>query len=522
MAIVKNPILRGFNPDPAIVRAGEDYYIATSTFEWFPGVQIHHSKDLIHWELVAHPLNRVSQLNLLGVPDSGGVWAPCLTYCDGLFYLVYTNVISRSGSLKDTHNYVVTCDRVDGDWSEPVFLNSFGFDPSLFHDDDGRKWVVTMETDFRKGVRFAGILLQEYDPAAKKCIGPVTKIFGNTALGKTEGPHLYKINGYYYLMMAEGGTGYGHAVTVARSRNIEGPYEVDPCNPMLTAADKPEQYLQRTGHASMVQTPKGDWYMVHLCGRPLAGRRCVLGRETALQSVVFTEDGWIRMADGTNAAQSQLEIPGDGQQDGLTKTRVTFDAKGLDINFQTLRVPFAEFGTLTERPGYLRLYGRESGRSHHVQAMVARRQQAFAFTAETVVEFEPEYFKEMAGLIYYYNTDNYYFLRFTHDQEVGRCIALLCSDCGELSERPEGYIPANGHNKVWMRLAVDHEVARFYYSLDGQQYQPVGGDLDATILSDEYAQPSAFTGAFVGMTVWDMSGFQKPADFGYFLYEEQE
>ena len=159
---IKNPILRGFNPDPSIIRVGEAYYIATSTFEWFPGVQIHRSYDLVHWELLTHPLRRISQLDMRGVPDSCGVWAPCLSYHEGTFYLVYSNVKSFDGVWKDTPNYLVTTEDIEGDWSEPIFLSASGFDGSLFHDDDGRKWFTSMLTDHRNGKFFGGIILQEY------------------------------------------------------------------------------------------------------------------------------------------------------------------------------------------------------------------------------------------------------------------------------------------------------------------------------------------------------------------------
>ena len=195
---IHNPILRGFNPDPSIVRVGDDYYIATSTFEWFPGVQIHHSRDLAHWRLAARPLTRPSQLDMRGDPDSCGVWAPCLTHADGRFYLVYTDVkrygrtttAGASGaSLRDFHNYLVTSTRIDGEWSDPVYLNSSGFDPSLFHDDDGRKYLVNMLWDHRPGQnRFAGIVLQEYSPAEGRLIGERRNIFTGTALGLTEAP----------------------------------------------------------------------------------------------------------------------------------------------------------------------------------------------------------------------------------------------------------------------------------------------------------------------------------------------
>jgi xylan 1,4-beta-xylosidase len=257
--IIKNPILPGFNPDPSILRVGDDYYIATSTFEWFPGVQIHHSRDLIHWRLLTRPLNRPSQLNMLGDADSCGVWAPCLTYADGLFWLIYTDVkrfgrssmaVASGASLRDFHNYLVTSPTIDGEWSDPVYLNSSGFDPSLFHDEDGRKYLVNMRWDYRPGFnKFSGIVLQEYSHDQRKLVGPVHCIFRGTSLGFTEGPHLYKRDGYYHLLTAEGGTNFGHAVTMARSRELTGPYELHPDAQVLTSRNRPDVELQRAGHA---------------------------------------------------------------------------------------------------------------------------------------------------------------------------------------------------------------------------------------------------------------------------------
>src|SRR2546423_795797 len=190
---IQNPILKGFNPDPSIVRVGDDYYIATSTFEWFPGVQIHHSRDLVNWRLLTRPLSRASQLNMLGDPDSCGIWAPCLSHDAGLFYLIYTDVkrygrtsqpSAAGAALRDVHNYLVTSPTIDGDWSDPIYLNSSGFDPSLFHDDDGRKYLVNMLWDHRPGYnRFGGIVLQEYSPAERRLIGERQTIFAGTPIG---------------------------------------------------------------------------------------------------------------------------------------------------------------------------------------------------------------------------------------------------------------------------------------------------------------------------------------------------
>ena len=174
--MIRNPILPGFNPDPSICRVGNDYYIATSTFEWYPGVQIHHSTDLVNWKLIGRPLNRASQLDMRGNPDSCGIWAPCLSYADSVFWLVYTDVKRYDGNFKDSHNYIVTAPGITGPWSEPVYVNSSGFDPTLFHDDDGRKWFLNMVWNYRtesvggnpKTPAFDGILLQEWDAKSGK------------------------------------------------------------------------------------------------------------------------------------------------------------------------------------------------------------------------------------------------------------------------------------------------------------------------------------------------------------------
>jgi xylan 1,4-beta-xylosidase len=404
---IQNPILPGFNPDPSIVRVNDDYYIATSTFEWFPGVAIHHSKDLVNWELTGYALNSTKYIDLLGNPTSGGVWAPCLTYSNGLFYLVYSDVKNHRGPYKDVHNYLITAKNIKGPWSQPVYLNSSGFDASIFHDDDGKKWLLNMLWDYRdRAKRFAGILIQEYDPKAKKLIGPIKNIFKGTELGVTEGPHIYKLNGYYYLMTAEGGTGPNHAVTLARSKNLFGPYEVGPDNPVLTSRDKPQLELQRAGHASLVETQNGQWYIAHLCSRPIPKpekpeRRSVLGRETALQKVKWCDDGWLRLENGGNNPQVNVPAPGLPPHPFKPEPiRDEFSSKTLNLHFNTLRVPPDEsWLSLSLRPGWLRIYGRESLGSKSRQSMVARRLSSLNCIAQTCVEFEPQTFQQAAGLI---------------------------------------------------------------------------------------------------------------------------
>jgi xylan 1,4-beta-xylosidase len=564
--IIRNPILPGFNPDPSIVRVGDDYYIATSTFEWFPGVQIHHSRDLVRWRLLTRPLNRASQLNMLGDPDSCGVWAPCLSYSDGLFWLIYTDVkrfgrasvAGASGSsMRDFHNYLVTSPTIDGEWSDPVYLNSSGFDPSLFH-DDGRKYLLNMLWDHRPGHnRFAGIVLQEYSTSERKLIGTRTKIFQGTDLGFTEAPHLYKRDGWYYLLTAEGGTNWNHAVTMARSRQLTGPYELHPDTYIMSARQRPDSELQRAGHASLVETRSAETYMAYLVGRPLRNRgRCTLGRETAIQKMVWGEDGWLRTLDGQGIPSTETPAPGlpapkncaaadasplhlkseilepthvaSDSSEPNALCRYDFDSTQLPIHFQWLRTPYPkELFSLTARPGFLRLLGRETLGSQFRQALVARRQQAHCFSAFTVIEFEPEHFQQLAGLVCYYNSTKFHYLYLSHDEAVGKHLRVM--SCAPDSMQADAFTPPVAiptGKAVQLRVEVDRERLQFAYCVDGvdADWRWLPQQFDASILSDECLAPGQahFTGAFVGMACQDMAGTALPADFDFFEYRGRD
>ena len=530
---IRNPILPGFNPDPSICRVGEDYYIAVSTFEWFPGVQIYHSRDLANWRLNCRPLNRAPQLDMRGNPDSCGVWAPCLSYSDGLFWLVYTDVKRKSGAFKDAHNYIVTAPDIEGPWSDPVYTNSSGFDPSLFHDDDGRKWYVNLIWDHRgRPSRFGGIVLQEYDPVQKKLVGPVSNIFRGSSLGLSEGPHLYKRNGWYYLLTAEGGTGYTHAVTMARSRSLTGPYELHPDTHVLTSRFHPDSVLQRGGHGDLVETQDGETFMVHLCSRPFDGLyRSVLGRETAIQKCIWGDDDWLRLDGEKFVPQEMVPAltlpPHPFPEDAI---RYTFSAdKGLPDALQWLRSPKPErLFSMTDRPGFLRLFGRESIGSWFEQSLVARRQTDVCYDAETELEYAPGSYQQMAGLIAYYNRFAYHFLGVSHDEKGGRSLQIyscngLWPDGQTLLGLDEPVSLAEG--PVRLRAEVRRLALRFLYWKDGDWHR-IGPVLDYSALSDEagegerssFTDVGNFTGAFVGMAAYDLSGSACPADFAYFDY----
>jgi xylan 1,4-beta-xylosidase len=564
---IHNPILTGFFPDPSICRVGGDYYIANSSFEWFPGVPLHHSKDLMNWNFIGHALTRKSQLDLRGVPDSAGVWAPSLSYADGQFWLIYTNLrnTGMGRPFKDLEIFLTTATDITGPWSEPVELNSVGFDPSLFHDEDGRKWLVNMQWDFRKGRhRFAGIVIQEFDPKLQKLVGPQTKILDKPGI-LTEGPNLYQRDGWYYLMLAEGGTGWNHGISMARSRNLLGPYELDPQPSVLTSRDVAMLPLQKAGHGELVATPAGEWFLAHLASRPLktsaprnaaspdksasaeahAGDRCVLGRETCLQHVEW-RDGWLRLASGGTMPKVSVELSGDRQvlecasplalSDGSTReesgsglpqsktlsqgSRDDFDWSELELPWSSLRVPADEsWLSLTERLGWLRLRGRDSLHSLFDQTLVARRVQHFQFTVETCLEFSPENFMQSAGLICYYDTRTHFYLRATHGDSRGKILGVVLTDDGAYDELADSEVVINDWKQTFLRVEVDRTKLQFSASPDGNHWQNIGPVLDASKLSDDYGTGLHFTGAMVGLCAQDVSGARAVADFDYFDYQ---
>ncbi len=522
MRTIKNPVLTGFNPDPSIVRVEDDYFIATSTFEWYPGVQISHSRDLVNWRVVSRPLSRYSQLDLRGRPTSGGIWAPALSYADGLFYLIYTDVRRWIGSFKDVRNFLVTAPSIEGPWSEPIHLNNSGFDPSLFHDEDGRKWLLNMIWDHRfERNSFGGILLQEYDPERRALVGTAQNVFAGTATGLVEGPHLYKKDGWYYLLTAEGGTFATHAETVARSRKIEGPYEVMPGNPLISSSRNPELRLQSAGHGALVQHRDGSWAFAHLCRRQLPNGRSILGRETALQNIEW-KDGWPRLASGGNVPLDTFtapELPLHPWPE--PPARDDFDSAELSIDWQAPRVAIDDqMASLSARKGYLRLYGRESIVSLFEQSLLAKRQKSFHVEASTCVEFNPETFQQLAGLVAFYSTNSFYYLYLTQAPHAKRCLGLMQCERGNVSYPVEKEYPLDDCERVFLKLQIQDDRIRFFYSRDGERWNAVAWEQDASILSDEHAMPCAFTGNFVGIACQDLTGRRLHADFDWFEYRD--
>lgn len=524
--MIKNPVLKGFHPDPAICRVGDDYYIATSTFQWFPGVEIHHSKDLANWNFLTRPLDEVRLLDLTGIPDSGGVWAPCLTYSEGKFYLVYSIVRTYRNYFKDVDNFLTVSDSIEGPWSDPIYLNSSGFDASLFHDSDGKKYVLNQLWNHRdKEDAFNGIVLQELDMEKKCLTGQIVNIFAGSELGVTEGPHIYKINGMYYLMCAEGGTFYEHAVTLARSQHLLGPYEISPVHPLLSSWKHPELELQKCGHGSLVETTQGEWYLAHLCARPNGNHgKCMLGRETALQKLKLRQDGWFELDNESGLPEVEVAEPAGVTGKAEKKLEKMDFSNGLPKSFQMLRKPLEKaWMDFNENNHSLLLYGKESMESLHTQSLVGIRREDFNCLAETKISFHPQNYQQMAGMALYYDTTNYYYLYISQDETLGRVLILTSCIHGKMNRETELLELPEDMQWIYMRMLVQNDKVQFYYSLDGRYYQKVGEVLDATNLSDdsydEKIHGLRFTGTFITLSCQDVSGQRIPAEFAYLIYK---
>lgn len=528
--MIRNPVLPGFNPDPSILRVGADYYIATSTFEWYPGVRIHHSTDLANWTTLGGVLTEKRLLDLTNADDSCGVWAPDLSYVDGTWYLLYADVASFASGYWDPQNYLITAPDLAGPWSDPVALHARGFDAALYHEGDAT-WMLSMTADWRPGRnRFAGIQIQRYDRESRRLVGAERMIFEGTEVGVTEGPHIYHRDGWYYLVTAEGGTSWEHQITVARSRSLLGPYEADPSGPMLTSHGRPDLALQKAGHGSLVSTPDGRWYLAHLAARPYSPLGpCVLGRETAIQAVEWPTGGWPRVEGGVPAETvlPPSPTPSADRSPDAAADHDGFDGPTLGPEWSTLRRPATpDWVSLSARPSHLRVHGGQSPVGRQRPSLVARRVTAPTCTLETEMEFAPATYRQLAGVTAYYNTRNWHFLYVTADDDGCTVLEVLTADSGRLTQYPECRVDVTGVPRLRLRVVFDGPDLRFSYALPEGEWQELPAKLDATILSDEHAavivdgEPEAwgFTGAFVGLWVQDLGADGGYADFDSATY----
>lgn len=539
--MIKNPILPGFNPDPCICRKGDDYYLVVSSFEWFPGIPVYHSKDLKNWELYTHILTDETKIDLKKLPSSKGIWAPCLTYCEeeDLFYIVYGIMNSMNARYFDVDNYLITSKDIKGEWSEPVYIHSSGFDASILHDDDGKKWIASLDWETREGYEKPGVIcLVEYCTKKKEIVGYPKRIWsGGTDRGCIEAPHITKRGDYYYIMCAEGGTGYGHSVTMGRAKNIWRPYEKDSMNPIVTSIPgdfyerhdpdhlkpkyyNPESKLQKSGHGSYIETTSGEVYLVHLTSRPFVPElRCTLGRETAIQKMKWTKDNWLRMEDESNLAKEYVsESKLEEHLVSSIPSFDDFDSNVLGLQYYAPRISPLSFADVKSRPGYVRIRGQESRTSLNKVSILARKLTSVYARITTKMEFYPEVHQHSAGLIMYYDNMNYINLRKYYSETLGQsALSIIHLENGEKTEFLNTRIPIKDI-PIYLRLYIQGRKSYFEWSYDEKNYQRIGKVFDTTKFSDEYCKYGEFTGTFIGLTCADRVKHKHYADFDFFEY----
>jgi alpha-N-arabinofuranosidase len=502
-ASYQNPVIPGFYPDPSICRVGRDYYLATSSFEYFPGVPLFHSTDLVHFKPIGYALTRASQLPLEGVQSSRGIFAPTLRHHDGVFHLVTTNVTGGG-------NFYVTSRDPRGPWSEPVWLDEQeGIDPSLFFDDDGTVYYTR-----EGGGEHGGVYQTVLDISSGKLIGTPRLVWSGTGGRWPEGPHLYKRRGIYYLFISEGGTGYDHMLTVARSHSPWGPFESYARNPVLTHRDRGGHPIQATGHGDWVQTPEGRDFLLFLGIRPPDGKHHHLGRETFLAKLTWTDDSWPVIG---NNGTVELMMSASGLPSRTPfkspPLRDDFDRDELSLCYNFVRNPSPVSFSLRERPGFLRLYGQRASLDDiGSPAFVGRRQQHFVCRASTLCDFNPTHEHIEAGLVVRANEENHYDLviGLVNGQRTARLRLRTggVTSIGTPCPLPDGPI----------ELCARATAQRYEFAVNSPGHgERTLGSAATAALSSEAA--GTFTGAYLGMFAGSSTDQHRvPADFDWFDY----
>ena len=511
----ENPVIPGFSPDPSVCRVGEDYYLVCSSFEYFPGVPLYHSKDLVNWELISYCLTTPTQLPLNNCPSSSGIYAPTIRYHDGVFYMITTNYADKG-------QFYVTATDPRGPWSEPVWVDAMNADPSLLFDDDGKTYVVH-PGGF--GPRGGLIYLIELDLETGKFKEgqelPGKLIWTGTGGQYPEGPHLYKIDEYYYLMIAEGGTGSDHRETVARSLEPYGPYIPFEDNPMLTHRDIPANPISSVGHTDIVQLPDGSWwgYCLGVRQKDEKDRVSPLGRETFLFPVEWTSEGWPIMGDKRRV---HMSAPGPDLPRSPAPTkpvRDEFASASLDLEWNYVRNPDLEQYSLSERPGWLRLKGTAASlKDHAPQTALVRRQRHFDLRFETRMDFQPSQDGEEAGLV----------LRQTDSLHADFCVVrqngerrLVLRMTNPRYEKELFNVKAP-KGDIQLTVIADRENYHFLWKSGDASGE--AGVISSNDLAVEASWDSGgvmcFTGMMIGIyATGNGSAAETPADFDWFDYE---
>ena len=547
MVKIKNPIIPGMAPDPSIIRVENTYYLATSTFHWMPGIQLYKSTDLVNWTLIDNVLKK-DKINLQGTNTPGGIWAPHLSYDieTKKYWLAYSHMVNMAGREFSSNSYMMWSEDISGPWSEPIYLTSIGFDPSLFHDEDGKHYAAILEWESREGYQAPGhIVIAEISLENGEVLGQWKRVTqGFTTRGCAEAPQIYKHAGYYYLLLASGGTGYAHGVEIGRSKSIMGPYEPHPTGePIITSSPRhlfslgdpdaghfemynPNSLIQKAGHGSLVDTPTGEWYITHLMSRPLPGTLLnPLGRETSIQKMRWNNDNWLEMEDGSNLAKIEVEGISGIEDLKLLNHDVQeyFEASKYSNQFMTpYQAQTIEWVNTTERPGFLRIYGGDSFFSQVNPSIMATRATSFLYEIDTKVIFNPNHYSETAGVGLYYDSNNWVYLHITYSEITkGPVLSVLQAKLGERKEifQPIIEVPSG---TVELKIIYNMGFAEMYFRLvDQEEWQLVMEKIDVTYLSDEgvngeSGEIGGFTGLFNFIGTVDAHQHDSFADFQFY------
>ncbi len=502
-----NPILPGWYSDPSICTNGEDYFLVTSTFVFFPGVPIFHSKDLVNWRQIGHVLDRESQLdNFIGQGTSGGIFAPTIEYnpYNETYYMITTNV--------GAGNFFVKTKDPFGSWSDPIYLREVGgIDPSFFFDDDGKAYILNNDEPFG-GSTYDGhraIRIREFDVENDITIGEEKMIVnGGVNIEEKpiwiEAPHLYKKDGRYLLMAAEGGTGPGHSEVVFSSDKPMGDYIPWSENPILTQRhldDKRPNPITCVGHADLIENKNGDWFAVFLGCRPIKGKFENLGRETFIIPVEWSEDGYPYMTRGNELVPMRIKNDdfkkNSDYQAGNFEKHYQFNNEELDLDWVTLRRDAKELYSLVENPGFLSLKcGEHKSKGRNVPSIILRRLQHHKFESETKMFFNPSTDTDAAGMILYKDESHQYFLSVRKSNQ-GRRVSLekitRSSDNQIMSVKAIDSL----EDPIYLKITSDGETFNFYYSMEQNQWNLLAEEIDAYFLST--ANAGGFTGTLIGM-----------------------
>ncbi|MGC1391763.1 MAG: glycoside hydrolase family 43 protein [Bacteroidales bacterium] len=490
-----NPIIPGFWSDPSVCRVGEDYYLVNSTFEYFPGVPVFHSKDLVNWELIGYCIDRPAQL-----PRGLNIFATTIRYHDGTFYMITTNIGAEG-------NFYVTAKNPAGPWSDPILIQAQGIDPDLFFDEDGKAYVIS-----------STFILFEIDLNTGRFISEGRKIWNGTGGRYPEGPHIYKKDGFYYIIAAEGGTEEAHSETIARSKNIWGPYNPNPSNPILTHCNAAGQGnpIQGIGHADIIQAHDSSWWIVFHGYRSVGGTHHILGRETCLAPVSWPENGW-PVVNGNGTIIENMTCPTLPLKPfPIEQTRIEFSADKLSLEWNYLRYPDTRNYSLSSHKGFLRLKGYEQTiEDQKSPTFVGRRIRDMYFTAATELDFNPENANEEAGMILLNNGTHFDVII---KQVKGRRVVIGRLRFGSVVHETTEAVLKPGP----VKLIIKGERANFIllYSQGNNEPKELARVM-ARYLSSETV--GGFTGVFIGLyATGNGKACKANADYDWFEYVKNE